>query len=284
MIGPFFKAPPPGNKPVKAATLMADTTDGGTLSRPIQPYDTPAPSEINTVQQYLNSRWNYGIVNGEPVITIPWAFQAAIIGPRSQFAYVGIIVQGRKPFVIGPGNPIIGDFPANSTMIPYYRYINNAGGLLEVLFWPKEPNSEFPGGRAPFSRLINNNVAVNPEIDSTGAISQPWFFICENRKTLTVSGDPNGTSNLVPVWFFSPVYNFENPSIQTTLQGPFVVDQQVFPNAAQAALSERSPSSFTMQWDVPVGATGVLMEDVSGLTVFSDSGQFNITLSGEYNT
>lgn len=272
----FFKAPPPGVKPVKAAQLYTDTADGGTLSRPIQPTDVPDAPLNNQVQQYLNSNWGG---TTEPSVQLPWAFSAAIIGPRSHFAYVCIQVPGRKPFVIGPGKPIIGSFPANTLMFPFYR-IGGVGGLLEVLFWPNEPNSEFPGGRTPLSRQIVGGVNINPEVDSTFSIANPWNFICENRIELNITGLPTigSTQCLVPVWTSQPPYNFENPSKASTQNGVGYIDTLIAPNRAMVDLSQ---GVFNITWPVPAGATRVFMQDQTTGTIFSETGNYNITLSGE---
>jgi hypothetical protein len=273
---PFFKAP----KGRPTTIVMQDTVDGGTTSRPlIDSTDTPPDPASNYVQQYLNANWNAGVKS----YSVPWPFQAAAIGPRSHFAFVGLLIQGRRPIVIGPESPLTGNFPANTQIIPFNNEILNIGGLLEVLFWPLEPESVLPSRRAPFTRYVVAGKAVQSEIDSVGAVTNPFMMICEGRTRLSIMMSNRGTDVWPSVaWQFDSPYDFENPNNNITNSIQYN-DPQIMPNQAlQTGQPAHNIAYF--YYDVPVGATKFFLVDAnSGQTIdkVDTIGGYQMTLSGE---
>jgi len=198
-------------------TLLYDYGDLGAnwtiyQKRPPNFNDNPNREPDRNIQlSYADPQWSV-TTPAHLTATIPFTFEAAVIGPNSHIGSVVITAPGKKPFLLTVGAPLIGSFDANSIMSASRIFAPGAGGYLEVIFYPRIPSTTLPTRRANYTRFISNgqaNYAKTTDPDFVVAI--PYLIVCDGRKRMTLMHTPAAADGVFVQFLIGSAFSFDEP-------------------------------------------------------------------------
>jgi hypothetical protein len=151
------------------------------------------PSVGNDVAWYYNGPMPSV---SSPATCIPNPFKMLVVGTGSQYSKFQVIAPNGRIFVVSVGAPLVGDFPGNCLIQPFYNdinFINPSPQLGRLEMWAfSADNVTYPLKRADYTRSVNNFTGT------VAIISEPYLSVSKDTIwRMVVDGRARGSLNLI---------------------------------------------------------------------------------------
>jgi hypothetical protein len=233
--------------------------------RPMNATDGPAGPDRNVSIAYDCPNWSSESGSKTTVITVPFAFEAAIIGPNSHIGSAIIRPSGKQPYILSVASPILGSFEAGALLSPSKIFQTGLGGYLQIIFYPKAP-SVVPLKRPTYTRFVQSgSVPFLQTTDPDFIKATNYLTICDERRRLSFIFSPPAGKAVYLQFLIGTPWNFDNPTIlDLGLTGVGTIDDT-------NVITNTSDLNNNIETSVPAGANAVQIMDLSTGSQYIDA-------------